>query len=302
MKFVFGLIISFLSTSIVFSQNYVDILKISANTTSLNKFDSSSATTRVNELVTDLTVPIKLNDSNAIVTGVIYETFQTKLFANQNEKSATMVILKAGWDTKFNSSWSGTFVVLPKVASNFVTLGNKDFQLGGIAILKYKKKQNLNYRIGLYYNGELFGPLLVPMLGLYYISPNKKIETTIMMPLQADFAYKLHSHISVGFYYNAQIKTFHLTDITPTNPSTYVTKSSDDLFGYFRFEFGKGFSLYTRVGQSVDRHFHVYDQNDKVALGLPAVYIDNHRKPLNTNFENGLIYQVMLLYRFSLPE
>lgn len=193
-------------------------------------------------------------------------------------------------------------MLLPKVASDFVSLGNKDFQIGGIGIMKFKKNEHMNYRMGMYYNTDLFGPLLVPMLGLYYLSPNKKFETTIMMPLQADVNYKLTTSISIGFNYFAQIKTFHLTNIIPAYNSTYVTKSTDDLFAYLKFEFSKGLSFQARIGQSVDRSYHVYDQNDKVTLGLPAYYVGNDRKPLNTKFSNGLLFQFILLYRFNLPE
>jgi hypothetical protein len=296
------LFLSLFSSVTAFSQKYVDILKINVNTTPLNKFDSSASKTRVNELVADLTVPIKLNDSNAVITGLVYEGMQAKLFENQAMKSVSAIILKAGFEKKFNTIWSGTFVVLPKIASDFVAIGNKDFQVGGIAIMKYKKKENLNYRMGLYYNSELFGPLFVPMLGLYYLSPDKKLETTIMMPLQADVNYKLSSHLNIGFNYNAQIKSFHLTNVTPAYNSTYLTKATDDFFIYAKLHFTKAFSLQTRLGQSVERSNKIFNENDRVDLGLPAIYIGNNRHQLNTNFSNGLLFQFMLLYRFNLPD
>ena len=168
--------------------------------------------------------------------------------------------------------------------------------------MKFKKKENLNYRMGLYCNSELFGPLLVPMLGLYYLSPDKKFETTIMMPLQADINYKLSSFVNVGFNYNAQIKSFHLTNVTPAYNSTYLTKTTDDLFLYLKFNFTKSLSLQTRLGHSVDRSNRIYNENDKVELGLPAFYIGHKREQLNTDFSNGLLYQVVLLYRFNLTE
>lgn len=96
MKFIFALMFPFFTITAIFSQNYVDILKVTGNTTPLNKFDSSSSSTRVNEIVADLTLPVKLNDNNAIVTGLIYETVQTKLFANEPAKNISAVTLKAG--------------------------------------------------------------------------------------------------------------------------------------------------------------------------------------------------------------
>jgi hypothetical protein len=247
-------------------------------------------------------MPVKLNDSNALITGLIYEGMQTKLFENQAMKTVTAVTLKAGLEKRFNAQCSGTFVLLPKIASDFVALGSKDVQVGGIAIMKFKKSEYLYYRIGMYYNSDLFGPLFVPMLGMYYLSPDKKFETTIMMPLQADANYKLSSFIHLGFNYNAQIKTFHLTNITPAYNDTYLTKSTDDLFAYVKFCFSKSLSLQTRLGQSVDRSNKIFNENDRVTFGLPAIYIGNKREQLNTNFSNGLLFQIVLLYRFNLPE
>lgn len=302
MKFYLVAGLSLFAITSVFSQKYVDLLKVNINTTPLNKFEDTTTSTRINELVTDLTVPIKLNDSNAVITGLIYEGMQSKLFDNQAMKTVSAIILKAGLEKRFDAAWSGTFVLLPKIASDFVSIGNKDFQVGGIAIMKFHKKENLNYRMGLYYNSELFGPLLVPMLGLYYLSPGKKLETTIMMPLQADVNYKLSSFVNIGFNYNAQIKSFHLTNVIPNYNSTYVTKTTDDLFAYVKFNFTKSFSLQTRLGQSVDRSNRVFNESDKVTLGLPAIYIGHKREQLNTNFSNGLLFQFVLLYRFNLPE
>ena len=49
----------FLAGSFAFSQNYVDLLKVSASTTQNNTFDSIDVKTRINNLLVDLKVPIK---------------------------------------------------------------------------------------------------------------------------------------------------------------------------------------------------------------------------------------------------
>ena len=289
-------------SSAAFAQNYVDVLRVYANTTTLNKFDSSNSSTRVNEVYADLTLPIKLNDRTAIITGMVYEGVQVKLFANQNPTNLSGVVIKAGITRKFNEKWSGTLILLPKVVSNIIALNGNDFQVGALGYMKYKKSENLNYRFGFYANTDLFGPLFVPMVGLYYISPNKKFETTLMLPFQADFNYKVASFIHIGLNYNAQVRTFYLNNITPLYNNTYVTKSTDEFFLYAKFNITKSFSLQARIGQSVARDYHVYKTDDKVTLGLPAIYIGDHREKLNTNFANGLIYQAVLAYRLYLPE
>lgn len=297
------LLLSFLICSTgYFAQNYIDLLKLNASTTPLNTFDTSTSKTVLNLIEADLTIPIKINDQFSLITGVIYENLQTKLFENEKMKNFGSSTLKLGVNRQFNDHWSGTLVLLPKIASDFVKIGNKDFQLGAIALLKYKKRDNLNYKIGLYYNSELFGPFFVPMLGLYYISPNKKLETNIMLPLQADVNYQLFPFMNVGINFNGQIRSYHLTAITPNYHSTYVTRSTNELFAYLKFNFTKSISLLTKVGQSIGRSYRVYDVNDKVDFGLPATFVGQKRQQLNTNFSNGMILQATLIYRFNLDK
>lgn len=302
MKRYILLIRIFLSSTIVLSQNYVDILKVNASTTPNNTFDSSSTKTRLNELLVDLTMPVKLNDKLSVLTGVIYEGIQTKLFTNGIPKNFGSSTLKLGFNKQLNERWSATVVALPKIASDYNSFNHRDFQLGGIALFKYKKRDNLNYKMGLYYNSELFGPFFVPMLGLYYQSSNKKLEVNIMLPLQADVNYKILSFMHVGCNFNGQIRTYHLNNVTEGNPNTYVTKSTNELFGYLKFNFTKSISLQTKVGQSFGRSYKVYDQQDKVNFGLPATFIGPKRQQLNSNFSNGMIFQFVLTYRLNLDK
>jgi len=277
-------------------------VKVSVGTTTPNKFDSSNATTTINDLNADLTVPIKINDNNSIITGIMYEGIQTKLFDTLAVKTISSIALKVGLNKKFNEKWSGTFVAIPKISSDFVQLGPKDVQIGGIAIFKYKKNENLNYKIGLYCNSELFGPVIVPMLGLYYISPNKKFESNLMLPLQADLNYKIIAFMNIGFNFNGQIRTYHLTNVAPGINNAYVAKASNELFVYLKFNFGKSLSLLTKVGHSIARSYRVYNENDKVDFALPALYFGPKRKQLNDDFSDGLLLQFGLIYRFNLEK
>jgi hypothetical protein len=163
-----------------------------------------------------------------------------------------------------------------------------------------KKRDNLNFKTGLYYNSELFGPLFVPMLGLYYQSPNKKLEVNIMLPLQADVNYQVLPFMNVGCNFNGQIRSYHLNHISDANPNTYVTKSTNELFAYVKFNVTKSICLQTKLGQSFGRSYKVYDEADKVSFGLPATFIGDKRQQLNSNFSNGMIFQVTFLYRLNL--
>ena len=291
-----------LNTFFIFSQNYVDLLKVNFNTTNFNTFDSSSSKTQVNELMLDFTIPIKLNEKTSLISGLIYENIQTKLFEDGNVKTFGSTTLKVGANKLINDRWSATAVLLPKIASDYKSISGKDIQFGAIGIMKYKKSDNKNFKFGLYYNSELFGPFFVPMIGMYYLSPNKKFETNIMLPLQADVNYKLIPFINVGLNFNGQIRSYHLTDVTPSFKSTYIARSTNELYAYLKFNATKNISITIKVGQSIGRTYKVFDEGDKVTFGLPATFIGGKRQQLNTNFSNGMIFQATLLYRFNLEK
>lgn len=283
-----------------YSQNYIDLLKINAGTTPLNTFDSSGTASVLNEYGVDVTLPIKINDNTAFLTGFGYENFQTKLFTQQHTQSLSAIALKLGLSHNFNEKLSTTVVLLPKLATNFGPITGKDFQVGALAFFKYKAKPNLNFRYGLYYNTESFGPLFVPLLGLYYLSKNQKFEITAMLPISADINYRIIKLLSVGVNFNGQTKSYHATNINPGLKSAYVVRQTNEVFTYFKFNFGKSIIFQTKVGQSFGRKFRVYNDDDKVDFALPLTFFNDRRKQLNTNFSNGLLFQLVLIYRLPL--
>ena len=283
-----------------YSQNYIDLLKINAGTTPLNTFDSSGTASVLNEYGVDVTLPIKINDKTAFLTGLGYENFKTKLFPEQHTQSLSAIALKLGLSHNFNEKLSTTVVLLPKLATNFGLLTRKDFQMGALAFFKYKTKSNLNFRYGLYYNNESFGPLFAPLLGLYYLSEDQKFEVTAMLPIAADVNYKIIKLLSVGVNFNGQTKSYHTTNINPGLKSAYVVRQTNEVFAYLKFNFGKSIILQTKVGQSFGRKFRVYNDDDKVDFALPLTFVNDHRTQLNTNFSNGLLFQLVLIYRLPL--
>lgn len=121
-----------------------------------------------------------------------------------------------------------------------------------------------------------------------------------MLPLQADINYQVLYFMNIGVNFNGQTRSYHLNNITDANPNTYVVKATNELFGYLKFNLTKSVSVQTKVGQSFGRTYKVYDEQDKVNFGLPATFIGNKRQQLNSNFSDGMIFQVTVLYRLHL--
>jgi hypothetical protein len=105
--------------------------------------------------------------------------------------------------------------------------------------------------------------------------------------------------MNIGFNFNAQLRTYHLTDVIPTLHSSYLTRSTNELFAYLRFKLSKNILIQTKCGVSLGRSFRVYNDEDKVNLGLPATFVGDKRQQINSDFANGLLFQASFIYRVN---
>tara|TARA_B100000809_G_scaffold166632_1_gene163893 strand:+ start:1962 stop:2855 length:894 start_codon:yes stop_codon:yes gene_type:complete len=297
MKSVFFSISFCLLYFVSFGQDYVDLARFHYSNTPQNNFDSIGGSTNVEDLGLDVTLPIQINDSNAFLTGFNIDQIKTKFHPADNFRTVSTVNLKIGFNKKHSSKWSGTYMLLPKLSSDFKNLGSKDFQFGALALMKYHKKENLKYNIGIYYNGELFGPFIVPLLGIYYKSENGKFEANLTLPIWADVNYKVNNFMKIGTNFAAFVRSYHLSE-----NAAYVVKKSNDIFGYLQFNLNKSVLLQTKTGYTIGRSYKVYADNDKADLGLSAFRFGDDRTVLNPTFKDGLVFKIRLIYRFHIEK
>lgn len=282
------------------AQNYVDIARINYNTSALNKFEGSSTKTRVTEMGLDITYPIVLKNKDAILTGLSYERIDVKLMDTEGYQAISAIALRIGLNKIHNEKWSGTYVLIPKLASDFQQSSRKNFQLGALALLKYTKHDQLNYKVGLFINSDLFSPLTTPLFGFYYLSPSKNFEANVVLPQLVDLNYKLHKVVTVGLNFTAQVRSYRLSHITSTAQPGYVVKSTNELCGYLKFNLTKNLSFQTRVGYTLGRNYRMFDEEAKIDWAIMFVKFGDDRTQLNTRFADGLVGQGILLWRFIL--
>lgn len=293
MKQFLILFITILSCSISYSQEYIDLIKFNYAATPKNNFIDTSGKAPLSEIGLDLTLPLKINDSLAIVTGVFWENINTQLAPETENTTISTFNLRIGINKKHSEKWSGTYLFLPKISSDLKNITKNHFQLGFLGLLKRTHSATKNNSIGLYYNQELFGPFFVPLLGLY--RKTEKWELNITLPIWADINYSINKKISVGTTFSAFVRSYYLG-----NYNSYVVKKNNELFGYLQYKLTKSVLLQAKVGYSIGRSFRVFEKNDKVDAGVSAFRFGDNREQLNTDFENGLVFNFRFIYRFSL--
>lgn len=294
-KLVF-MLLSFLAFDVK-AQEYVDLIKNHYAISPNNSFDSIDGSSDVEEYGTDVTLPIVLQSKNVFITGITAEQLNFKLNPSVEKTSISSITLKLGYQHNHSEKVSGTYMLLPKLASDFKKLGAKDFQFGALALYKIKKSDLFKYHAGLYYNGDLFGPFIVPLVGFYYKSENEKLEANFTLPVWADLNYKITNWLNIGTNFSAMVRSYHLSQF-----NSYIAKKSNDIFGYLQFNMKKSFILQTKVGYSIGRSYKAYSDGDKTDFAFSAFRFGDNRTVLNPTFNDGIIFRVRLLYRFHISE
>ena len=287
-----------------YAQNYVDVLHSEYTATPQNTFENSDSTTDLQKININLTAPLKLKNGNAILTGLVYDRVDTRLWESTENMPVSSYILKLGMNIKHSDKWSTTLLLLPKLASRFEEeVSRQDFQIGGIALAKMKKSEYMTYKFGAYMNGDLFGPFLVPLFGFYH--KKNKLEMDVIVPSYAKINYSLTAKLTAGVNWRATVKSYNLNGPTINLPANtmrplYLHHLSNEVAAHVGYEPIKGVILRGMAGLSLGRSFRVYENDDKIDFGLSLFRFGDDRVPLNPDFANGLFYRAELAYRVYL--
>ncbi len=280
------------------AQNYIDIANFSYANTPLNNFKNATEQTNVKEFGLQLTFPIVINEKVVFLTGFSANKSRVRLDQNMPDyTSLSKIRLQLGLNLVHSEKWTGTYVLLPNISSDFEKISTEDLQVGMLTLLTYTKRKNLKYKIGLYANTEKYGPLVSPLLGLYYLSPNKKFESNFLLPGLFDVNYEVIKKTVLGVNFDAMASSYNLHKNIYSAEGEYAVRSSSELFTYLQFQFGKSLYVKTKVGYPIGRTYKVFNKNDKVDLSLSSIYFGDDRIQLNQNFEKGPIFKIELLYR-----
>jgi len=280
------------------AQNYFDIGSISYANTPSNKFENSSEQTGVEELELKLNFPVVVDEKNVLLTGLYANKIQVKLDPDiSGNTNLNTIGLLLGLNHTYSEKWSATYMVLPKISSDLYEFSGKDFQLGLLSLFSYTKRSDLKYKFGLYANTERYSLSLLPLFGLYYQSPDKKFEANFTLPISADVNYQLFEKSKVGLSFDGLGSSYNMNKRLYINKDTYAVKSSNELFAYLMFQLGESFYVKPKLGYSIFRTYKVFENNDKVDFSVGPFYVGDNRTQLNTNFEDGAIFKIELLYR-----
>ena len=284
---------------VAFSQEYVDLFRIGYGQTFNNDFEGVDSSTYVKSFEAGFTFPMVLNENHALITGADFSRNNLQLFPEAAFTSLYSTNLKLGMASTWSEKWSTTIVLLPKIASDYKNITSDDFYFGGFALLKLKKNENLKYRFGIYATQEAFGFFTTPILGWYYLSPNKRFEMDMSLPISADVSYKL-GITTVGMDYFGIGRSFNVH--YENAPTVYADLSSLEFAGYLQFNaLEESILLRAKLGYS-SNNYEVYADGEKIDLGISAFSFGDDRTQLNPSLNGGMFFKMEAIYRFHIKE
>lgn len=280
------------------AQEYIDLFSINYGKSQEKTFENSSVNTSISTFQTNLTLPVVLNEKYTAVTGVNFSSYSLQLFPDSNNNHLYSTNLRVGLSVKHSEHWSGLYLFLPKVASDYINVNSEDIYLGGLAVLKYKRNENFGYGLGLYGSSEAYGMSVVPIVTFYYHSPNKRFEINGFMPNDADINYSLTDKTRIGVDFLGHGNSYKLT--TDNIRSNYVENNSIDFSSYVqRSVFDKKILLRLKLGYSLNE-FRVYPMDQKLDLQILALKFGDNRTRLFEDKSNTILLKMEAIYRFDL--
>jgi hypothetical protein len=280
------------------AQEYIDLFSINYGKSQKTTFKNSSVNTSIAIFQTNLTLPIVLNEKYTAITGVNFSSYSLQLFPDSNNNHLYSTNLRAGLRINHSEHWSGIYLFLPKVASDYIHLSSEDIYLGGLALLKYKRNENFGYGIGLYGSSEAYGISMTPIISFYYRSSDKRFEMNFFLPNDADINYSLSDKTKIGVDFLGHGNSYKLT--TETIRSNYVENNSIDFSSYIQQGlFNKKVFLRLKMGYSLN-NFRVFPIDQKLDLQILALKFGDDRTRLFEDKSNTILLKMEAIYRFDL--
>jgi len=280
------------------SQGFVDLFSINYGNSTTTSFENGSQNTTITNFDTNLTLPIELNEKYAIITGIDFSNNNLQLFPDANYNNLYLTRLKAGININHSEHWSGTYILLPKLSSDYVNLGMDDFYMGGVVVLKYKKSKNFSYKLGVYASNEAFGLFITPLIGLYYLSPSSRFEMNLYLPNDADLNYGLTNRTKIGIDFVARGKSFKLT--TDGVRSCYAENNSLEFSSYLQNNsLNKNVLIRLKVGFCTNS-FEVYPIDQKIDFATSLFKFGDNRTQLNNNLSSSPFIKIEAIYRLDI--
>ncbi|MDH3243395.1 MAG: DUF6268 family outer membrane beta-barrel protein [Saprospiraceae bacterium] len=251
--------------------------------------DETGAQLTCFQTTSELFAPIALRNKNFLLAGFASNHVHLKsdYLPTERDKKLTLrsFTLRIGGIKQWNSQWSTSVVMIPRISSDLRKWEKNDYQLGGAILVTKQQEENLWLKVGLYYNREHFGNYFMPLVGVDWRTSDR-LNIFGVLPSSMKVEYQLADQIYTGLAWRNVTTSYRLQG------GDYV-REGDPSWGHIRLSaFLSWYALEDIVinldaGHSVSRRYRLHSKQHDL---LP-----NHE--FNRDSKNGIFISLGLAYR-----
>lgn len=257
-----------------YSQPFVDLFNIRYTKSIQNKNNSE---TTANHIYIGPDFPLKQKNNSLFVFSPVYEnwSFNTEINKNILPTVSGLALALSIVVPLDENKWALTVSGIPRISSEGLTLNN-GFQMGGILLTSYKRKENLTYKFGVYANTEFNGFIILPLLGIDW-RIDKKNTLFGVLPNRMTFEHRINKSFYTGGNFRILSNSYRLKS------GDYLRVDDRQLSAYLDYypakhlviSFEPGYGLLRKLGTgSVQSQNYVpnYNWGDGMFIKLTASY------------------------------
>jgi len=244
MQKTLSLIIACITTLNVMTQPYIDPLNIRYTRAFHNKNNSA---TPFSHLYIGPDLPFKMKKNKLVVLSPFYDRWNIDSGSNKNYLPAVSSIglaLSAIFPVD-KDHWSLTVTAIPRFNSEGLKLQNS-FQMGGLLLASYKKRETLKYKFGVYVNNEFFGLFVMPLVGIDW-KIDARNNLFGILPGRLTFEHQLSDHFYTGGTFRAITNTYRLYN------GDFIRIQDNQLSAYLDYYATKHIVFSTEAGYGIFR-------------------------------------------------
>jgi len=273
--------------AVVYSQPYLDIVKLNYTYSPMNGINKKKSHLQSNFFTADVTLPIELKKGgDAIIVNPFFTNNEGEISDNDfHVISKALLIGFLKKDIFQNWNLLSSFIVRRNTEVDVKS--NDDWQYGGVILATWKKNQDLSFKFGLYYNKEFFGNYFMALVGLDW-KINSRNNLFGVLPGYMIYEHKVTPRFYYGLAFRALTNSYREMPVDPLVGGYNYLRIDDNPLGIYADTYlSKKIVLSTEAGYTILRRYRYGFKDDNV-------HIKTDYKSDNFYFKASLAYRLRL--------
>lgn len=283
------------------AQKWIDLANFYWRTSPQNQVDNSTIQSDFSTVSGNVKIPVVLNKDNVLIIGLDHQSNSISSISEglyNGKVSFNSSMLQLGWEHKMDDSLKVLLMSMTRLNSDYEKIDHSHFQQAGLILVTKTRSSKIDWKYGCYYNGEFFGPMLVPLFGFNW-KMNDRWRLKAVLPINIELSKLQSENLRYGIKYEGLNASYRIENqLTETN--SYLDKADNNVWLFADKRINGNFWIHFRAGHSVLREYAIYSNSQKMDLKISAAGIGDERVPLQNILEDGWSFETRLIYRLPL--